>query len=65
MGSILMACSTEASDSSFDARGYSSTDKLVSAEAVSVAHTYLSTIEGPPDPPKQYDAVSLLADPVL
>ena len=32
MGSILMACSTEASDSSFDARGYSSTDKLVSAE---------------------------------
>ena len=32
LGSIFMACSSESSDSSFDARGYASTDKLVSAE---------------------------------
>jgi len=32
IGSVLMACSSDTSDSSFDARGYSSTDKLVSAK---------------------------------
>lgn len=32
IGSILMACSSDTSDSSFDVRGYSSTDKLVSAK---------------------------------
>ncbi len=32
MISVLVACSSQSTDNSFEARGYSSTDKLVSAE---------------------------------
>ena len=32
MISVFVACSSQSTDNSFEARGYSSTDKLVSAE---------------------------------